>query len=69
MRIESRSQPVPHIVLVPTSDQECRTIEEAFGKAVPTRLVGEARLSDGYGTYYLAIYRAADKWDAGRAKD
>ena len=57
MRVEKRNTPEPHLVLIPTTDEECQLITECIGEVVPTPFAGVARLSDGYGSYYLYIQR------------
>jgi hypothetical protein len=61
MRIEPRQfGEKKHLILVPQSEEESKIIDEFLGAQIPTDIVGEINLSDGYGPHYISLWNP--KW-------
>lgn len=43
------------IVIVFESEEESQLIDEYLSKTIPTKLVGEIELQDGYGEHYIEL--------------
>lgn len=43
------------LLLIAETKEESQLIEECLGTEIPTAVVGEVRLSDGYGEHYIGL--------------